>query len=167
MPTVTSSSTGFFSRSTRSLAWDPGVNAAIRDSRLATSWVGLPSISSTTSRACIPARSAGPLFITLRMSTPLASLMANAVASSGVSSWGSIPSQPRVTSPSRMICSSTLRASETGMAKPMPCEPPLWEKIALLIPIKFPPVSTSAPPELPGLTAASVWMKSSNRLIPS
>ena len=77
-----------------------------------------------------------------------------------------MPSQPRVTSPSLMICSSTLLASDTGIAKPMPCEPPLCENIALLMPTRLPPLSTSAPPELPGLTAASVWMKSSNRLMP-
>ncbi len=36
----------------------------------------------------------------------------------------------------------------------------------LLTPIRLPAVSTSAPPELPGLIAASVWMKSSKRLMP-
>jgi len=47
----------------------------------------------------------------------------------------------------------------TGMAKPMPCEPPEREKIAVLRPTRRPLRSTSAPPELPGLIAASVWMK--------
>ena len=65
-----------------------------------------------------------------------------------------------------MICSSTVFASETGIAKPMPSEPPDCEKIVLLIPIRLPAMSTSAPPELPGLIAASVWMKSSKRLMP-
>ncbi len=46
-----------------------------------------------------------------------------------------------------------------GMAKPMPCEPPEREKIAVLMPITRPAPSISAPPELPGLIAASVWMK--------
>jgi hypothetical protein len=46
-----------------------------------------------------------------------------------------------------------------GMAKPMPCEPPEREKIAVLMPTSRPDRSTSAPPELPGLMAASVWMK--------
>ena len=64
-----------------------------------------------------------------------------------------MPSQPRVTSPSWMICSSTVRASDTGIAKPMPIEPPDCEKIVLLMPIRLPAVSTSAPPELPGLIA--------------
>ncbi len=44
------------------------------------------------------------------------------------------------------------------MAKPMPCEPPELEKIAVLMPTTRPAMSTSAPPELPGLMAASVWM---------
>ncbi len=48
----------------------------------------------------------------------------------------------------------------------MPSEPPDCEKIVLLMPIRFPEASISAPPELPGLIAASVWMKSSNRLMP-
>jgi len=52
------------------------------------------------------------------------------------------------------------------MAKPMPCEPPVREYIALLIPTRLPEASTNAPPELPGLIAASVWMKFSNVLIP-
>jgi hypothetical protein len=43
----------------------------------------------------------------------------------------------------------------------MPTEPPVCEKIAVLMPTRAPRASTSAPPELPGLTDASVWMKSS------
>jgi hypothetical protein len=39
-------------------------------------------------------------------------------------------------------------------------------KIAVLIPTRLPPTSTSAPPELPGLMAASVWMKFSKVLMP-
>ncbi len=41
----------------------------------------------------------------------------------------------------------------------MPMLPPEREKIAELMPISRPLRSTSAPPELPGLIAASVWMK--------
>src|SRR5205807_337056 len=40
------------------------------------------------------------------------------------------------------------------------------EKIAVLMPIRLPAASTSAPPELPGLIAASVWMKFSKVLMP-
>ena len=41
------------------------------------------------------------------------------------------------------------------------------EKIAVLMPSRLPATSTSAPPELPGLIAASVWMKFSKVLMPS
>jgi len=37
----------------------------------------------------------------------------------------------------------------------------------VLMPISWPLTSTSAPPELPGLMAASVWMKFSKVLMPS
>ena len=53
----------------------------------------------------------------------------------------------------------TWRARLTGIANPMPMEPPVREKIAVLTPMRLPALSTSAPPELPGLMAASVWMK--------
>ncbi len=46
-----------------------------------------------------------------------------------------------------------------GMAKPMPTEPPDREKIAVLIPTTAPRLFTSGPPEFPGFTEASVWMK--------
>ncbi|MCY1247109.1 hypothetical protein D9M72_604050 [compost metagenome] len=45
------------------------------------------------------------------------------------------------------------------MAKPTPLEPPPLEKIAVLMPINAPFMSIRPPPELPGLMAASVWMK--------
>src|SRR3954468_21070566 len=48
------------------------------------------------------------------------------------------------------------RAMSIGIAKPMPL---LLDAIAVLIPITFPPASSSGPPELPGLMAASVWMR--------
>ena len=40
----------------------------------------------------------------------------------------------------------------------MPDELPLAERIAVLTPISRPALSSSGPPELPGLIAASVWM---------
>jgi hypothetical protein len=49
----------------------------------------------------------------------------------------------------------------TGMAKPMPTLPPLGARMAVLMPTSWPLRSTRAPPELPGLIEASVWMKSS------
>ena len=50
--------------------------------------------------------------------------------------------------------------SPIGMAKPTPTLPPLplGSAIAVLIPISLPLLSSSTPPEFPGLIAASVWM---------
>ncbi|MNC98753.1 hypothetical protein D3C83_168110 [compost metagenome] len=47
------------------------------------------------------------------------------------------------------------------IAKPTPMLPLLpWVAIALLMPMTSPFMLTSAPPELPGLIGASVWMAS-------
>ena len=51
------------------------------------------------------------------------------------------------------------RTMLAGMANPIPMEPPDREKIAVFTPTNRPSMVTSAPPELPGLMAASVWMK--------
>ena len=48
------------------------------------------------------------------------------------------------------------RATSIGIAKPMPL---LFWAIAVLMPMTFPPASSSGPPELPGLIAASVWIR--------
>ena len=50
-----------------------------------------------------------------------------------------------------------------GMAKPMPWALPAT---AVLTPITAPDESTSAPPELPGLMAASVWMRLRSDSVP-
>ena len=47
-----------------------------------------------------------------------------------------------------------------GIAKPMPMLPPLRLRMAEFMPTSLPSMLTSAPPELPGLMDASVWMKS-------
>ena len=54
-------------------------------------------------------------------------------------------------------------AFEIGIAKPTFCALP-GSAIAVLMPITRPCASTSGPPELPGLIAASVWMTSSSAL---
>ena len=43
-----------------------------------------------------------------------------------------------------------------GIANPMPSEPPLEDRIKVLIPINLPCVSIRAPPELPLFIEASV-----------
>ena len=55
-----------------------------------------------------------------------------------------------------------LRAMSAGIAKPRPMLPamePRGLKLAVLMPTSSPLRFTSAPPELPGLIDASVWMK--------
>ena len=51
---------------------------------------------------------------------------------------------------------TTVRTILEGMANPIPIEPPLREKIAVLIPMSLPSSVIKAPPEFPGLMAASV-----------
>ena len=59
-----------------------------------------------------------------------------------------------------MMLSAMLIAVFTGMANPMPSEPPDEVAITALMPISLAFPSQSAPPELPGLIAASVCMRS-------
>ena len=47
------------------------------------------------------------------------------------------------------------------MAKPMPMLPPERDRMLEGMPTSSPRMFTRAPPELPGLMDASVWMKSS------
>ncbi len=82
-------------------------------------------------------------------------------AMSGDSVWMFTPSTPRRTSPYLTSCCITVFIMFDGIAKPMPMLPPVRERIAVLMPTSSPPRLTSAPPELPGLIDASVWMKSS------
>ena len=58
---------------------------------------------------------------------------------------------------------ATCLAVLIGTAKPMPTLPPPLPPVAIceLMPITRPAASSSGPPELPGLIAASVWMTSS------
>ena len=51
-----------------------------------------------------------------------------------------------------------------GMAKPMPFES---AAIAVLMPMTLPSASSSGPPELPGLIAASVWIRLFRAWLPS
>ena len=66
--------------------------------------------------------------------------------------------------PSSSSWSTTLRTVFEGTAKPMPLllavPPPVepLDSICEFTPITRPPESSSGPPELPGLSAASVWI---------
>ena len=75
------------------------------------------------------------------------------------------PRNPRFTAPCSMSCVTTFSAIAMGMASPMPANCPLPTELprpvamAVFMPITLPCVSVSGPPELPGLMAASTWMK--------
>ncbi len=73
------------------------------------------------------------------------------------------PSEACTAVPVLISCSATVRAVSTGMANPSPIDPPVVplppsEAMAVLMPTTAPVPSTSAPPELPGLIGASVWI---------
>ena len=57
-----------------------------------------------------------------------------------------------------MILAATAIAVRIGMAKPIPLLSPLWLRISAFTPMTSPLMSARAPPELPGLMAASVWI---------
>ena len=69
-----------------------------------------------------------------------------------------MPMKARRTRPCRTSSPSTKFAVFEAIAKQMPWVPRM---IAVLMPITSPREDTSGPPELPGLSAASVWMTSS------
>ena len=60
----------------------------------------------------------------------------------------------------RISCGTTRFTISIGIANPMPAFDPDGEMIAVLTPTTRPLESSRGPPELPGLTAASVWMTS-------
>src|SRR5436305_458859 len=83
-----------------------------------------------------------------------------APARCGRSPWTSegsstTPSQPRTTWPEARMLSMIAFAMLIGIVKPTPWYPPERLAIAVLIPMIRPWMSTSGPPELPGLIAAS------------
>ena len=91
-----------WSRTTTSVTDCPGVTAATRRWSSGTSWIFSPANSTTTSPARMPAASAGPPFMTSAISTPCRSRTPKLPASSPVTSWMTIPSQPRTTRPPEM-----------------------------------------------------------------
>ena len=71
----------------------------------------------------------------------------------------STPRKPLRIPPLSTISVSTFLTILTGIANPIPILAPVWEIMAVLIPIRRPLASSKGPPELPLLIAASVWMK--------
>ena len=75
-----------------------------------------------------------------------------------------MPMYGRASSSPATACSMIGRAMSIGMAKPMPL---LSAAMAVLMPTTAPLASSSGPPELPGLMAASVWMRLLRFWLPS
>ena len=71
-----------------------------------------------------------------------------------------MPRYPRMIRPCFSKLSSALRTVFEGIANPTPCEPPVVEAIAVLIPITSPRRLIKGPPLFPGLIAALVCSKS-------
>ena len=72
--------------------------------------------------------------------------------------WAATPMKARRTRPWRTNSPSTKLAVLAATAKQMPCAPMIT---AVFTPTTSPCEDTSGPPELPGLSAASVWITSS------
>ena len=119
----------------------------------------MPSIETTRSPDFSPARAPGLPGVTLATSAPRGCATPSPSAISGVTAWKLAPTQGSRTGLPALAEFATTRTMFEGMAKPIPLESPVREKIAVLIPTRPPFMSISAPPELPGLIAASVWMK--------
>src|SRR5450759_1588030 len=76
------------------------------------------------------------------------------------SDWYWMPTHGRTSFAPASACSVSGRATLIGIAKPIPWADPAT---AVSIPTTAPVTSTRGPPLLPGLMAASVWMRSSRR----
>ena len=124
-----------------------------------------PLSDKTISPTINPAFSAGEFSSICAMTTPRFLLAPKALARSGVRVCTKTPRRPRLTLPYSNSCRVISITMLIGIAKPMPMFP-LLPKIAVLMPITSPSRLMSAPPELPGLMEASVWMKSSYDSMP-
>ncbi len=71
---------------------------------------------------------------------------------------GKMPRRGRTILPCAMSSGTTSFTVSTGTAKPMPALAPDGLAICVFTPMRRPALSSSGPPELPGLIAASVWM---------
>src|SRR5690606_5828843 len=122
-----------------------------------------PPASTIRSPGRTPAAAAPELACTRATSAPCwPSARPRLRARRASSGWVSRPRVPRRTSPVVTSWWTTSRARLEGMARPRPMLPaalPRGLSEAVLMPTSSPRRLTSAPPELPGLMLASVWMK--------
>ena len=107
----------------------------------------------------MPALSAGASGSTPLTIAPSALGKPSASATSLLTSPICTPIRPRVTLPLARNCSTIDMASLIGIASEIPMKPPLRDTICELMPTTSPFMLSNGPPELPGLTATSVWIK--------
>mmetsp|Transcript_6562 Transcript_6562/g.26636 ORF Transcript_6562/g.26636 Transcript_6562/m.26636 type:complete len:275 (-) Transcript_6562:369-1193(-) len=152
-------------RRTRSVIFSPTWCSSTAATRSPSVVIFAPSAPTMTSPATMPpsarrvgnspAFSAADLGATDCTSTPAARTPSCFMT---LGSATVIFSPGRVTRPNSMSCGTTRATRSTGMAKPTPALAPVLVKMAVFIPTSAPEASKSAPPEFPGLIAASVWI---------
>ena len=127
LPTIISSGNSLPSRKTTIFVLLSGLSLAIRLNISDMFEMVCPSTETRISPGLTPALSAGPFLRTAAIMTPSSQPRDKFSASSGVISLGSTPIHPLMTCPLLIIASITVFTVETGMAKPIPSEPPLRE----------------------------------------
>ena len=126
--------------------------------------MAVPLMSTMTSPCSSPALAAGEPAATLRTTAPCVGVKPYCWRSDGVSVVMSTPRYPPPLpeAPPFWSWGSSTSTWSIGMANPMFWEfvPSLAEPAtAVFMPMTCPAVSMSGPPELPGLMAASVWIR--------
>ena len=155
------------SRPSRSRAISSGARGSRMTAKAAMASRGVRTrrapIFSTLSPGRMPAAAAGPPAPTARTTGAATTVSRSRPAASSLQ-----PGEGYTTLPSASSASTTRMSSSVETAKLMPMSvSPADAKIADIMPTRRPRRSTSAPPELPGLAAASVWTKSSTALKPA
>ena len=170
---VTSSSFSLPSRMILTLALSPGWKELTLTLTAEPLFTSVPSMATITSPSFIPALSAELPFATSVIYTPSGEESFNFFNISSTESYFrflarpslrsdiAIPRTALFTDPKSIKSSTTFFTIFTGTANEYPEYAPVCETIAVLMPTSSPVLLTRAPPELPGLTAASVCMNDS------
>ena len=164
-PSVTGTRPETPSRTVPSITVLSGDSADIASSRDVASATGEPFTVVTTSRRASPASAAGLPARTSVITAPEAP--GRARSGNIARSSAPMPSQPRTTRPWATMRGTTWASSSAGIAKPIPWAPPPRCSTAVVTPTRRPSGSISAPPELPGLIAASICTKCCHALPPA
>ena len=145
----------------------PGAKVSSSRSSGCSRSIAVPSMAVTMSSALRPASAAGlpstmadPAPSAAWIQAPLVTGRSSSLATWASTSWKVTPIHGRAMSLPARTWSMIGLAISIGSAKPMPSALPA---MAVLMPMSRPSPSSSAPPELPGLMAASVWMRCRSR----